>query len=368
MRWPWQAKPSSEQLVLSWHNGELAYVLASAPVDGVMALRQAGVIAQTGDNPDQAARPLLELGFKGLDTTLMLSVDQYQLLQIDTPNVPPEELRSAARYQVRDMLQTHVDDVTIDVMRVGDGRQQGSGHSFVVAAPNAEVARVTALAQAIDAQLSVIDIQETAQRNLQNTLAQHDGVLDRANAALVLVEGQQAVLTISLNEELFYTRRFDVPEGFLTAVWGQGVLAAPPEVDGFTPVQEYVPQHGGGDISLDSVFLAESAAPPNAATAPQSSVTTPNDDDDKAQRLVLEVQRSLDVWDRTWSSLPLNRVRVFAGPRSAELASWLTLQLGQTVTAVDIMPVFTGLEALAAADLARCFPLLGVLLRSDALA
>lgn len=359
MRWPWQAKPSSDHLVLSWHRGEVAYMLANAPVDGVVTVRQAGVISQVGSDPADAARPLLELGFKGLDATLMLSVDQYQLLQIDTPNVPPEELRSAARYQVRDMLQVHVDDVTIDVMRVGDGRQQGAGHSFVVAAPNAEVARVSALVHAIDGQLSVIDIQETAQRNLQNALAQRDGVLERANAALVLVEGQQAVLTISANEELFYTRRFEIPEGFLTATWDQGVAVALPAADGYTPVQEYVPQHGGGDISLDSDFLVD---------APQAAVPPPahaSDDDERAQRLVLEVQRSLDVWDRTWSNLPLNRIRVFAGARSAELADWLTQQLGQPVGTLDVTPVFSGLDAVADADLARCFPLLGVFLRTE---
>lgn len=363
MRWPWQAKPSSGRLVLSWHGGELAYVLARAPVDGVVAVQKAGVLAQTGNDPTQAARPLLELGLKGLDTTLMLSVDQYQLLQIDTPNVPPEELRSAARYQVRDMLQTHVDDVTIDVMRVGDGRQQGVGHSFVVAAPNAEVTRVSALAHALDGQLSVIDIQETAQRNVQNALAQQDGVLDRANAALVLVQGQQAVLTISANEELFYTRRFEIPEGFLSAVWGQGTVVAQPEADGYTPVQEYVPEHGSGDISLDSEFMLDATAAPSVAA---SAVSPTSDDDDKAQRLVLEVQRSLDVWDRTWSNLPLNRFRVFAGARSAELAAWLTQQLGQTVGTLDVTPVFSGLDAVTPADLARCLPLLGVLLRTEA--
>ncbi|MDD5029968.1 MAG: hypothetical protein PHH58_10780, partial [Rhodoferax sp.] len=200
MRWPWQSKPSSDRLVLSWYRRDVAYVLAGVAADGLVVVRKAGVVRQAGDNPADAARALLELGLKGQDTLLMLCVEQYQLLQIDTPNVPPEELRSAARYLVRDMLQSHVDDVTIDVMKVGDGQQQGAGHSFVVAAANSVVAQVTALVAALDSRVTVIDIQENAQRNLQNALARRDGVLDRANAALVLAQGQQAVLTISLNE------------------------------------------------------------------------------------------------------------------------------------------------------------------------
>lgn len=312
----------------------------------------AGGVAQLGQR-------LQALGIKGVDATVMLRSQQYQFLQIDTPNVPPEELRAAARYQVRDMLQTHVDDVTIDVMRVGDGQQKGTGgsHSYVVAATNAVVKAVLDFASALDCQVSVIDIQENAQRNLQTELMRRDGSPERASAALVLVEGEQALLTISANEELFYTRRFDVPEGFLSGTWGQEVAVDAP-IDGFTPVQEYVPSYGVGDISLDEDFL--SAAP---ASAPAYAVA--HADDDHSQRLVLEVQRSLDVWDRTWSSLPLAGLRVFAGERSAELATWLTRQLGQTVAPLEVKPLFSGLGAVSAVDLAICLPLLGVLLRAE---
>ena len=359
MRWPWQRRVLSDRLVLSWSGQEAAYVLAHPGEDGGIQVLKAGVVQQSTDGVVGVVHQLEALGLKGFDLTLMLGIDQYQLLQIDTPNVPPEELRSAARYQVRDMLAAHVDDVTIDVIRVGDGRQQGASHSFVVAANNTVIQSVTALAEALDGRLSVIDIQETAQRNLQSALARIDGVLDRANAALVLVPGRQAVLTISANEELFYTRRFDVPEGFLTSQWG-GAVTTPAATDGFTPVQEYVPSHMGGDISLDSDFYVDTPAAVAIATPAAAA-----QDDDKAQRLVLEVQRSLDVWDRTWSILPLNRLRVFAGERSDELAQWLSGQLGQAVGVLDVSPVFTDLQTLAPADLALCFPLLGVLLRTE---
>lgn len=358
MRWPWQRSRSAHQLVLSWSGKALAYVTASPLGDGSFEVMQLGVIRQGDESLDEFTRSLQTLGFKGMDATVMLRSPQYQWLQIDTPNVPPEELRSAARYQVREMLQTHVDDVTLDVMRVGDGQHKGAGSSFVVAATNAVVAEVLAMVSALNCNVSIIDVQETAQRNLQSALALRDGSLERANAELILIEGQQAMLTISANQELFYTRRFDVPEGFLAATWGQGVAAEAP-IDGFTPVQEYVPNYAVGDISLGSEYAASSHAPTNVR-GDSSSL-----DDDKAQRLVLEIQRSLDVWDRTWSSLPLNGLRVFAGDRSAELASWLVQQLGQTVTPLDVGEIFLGLDSVNASDLAMCLPLLGVLLRSE---
>ncbi|HEY8905781.1 MAG TPA: hypothetical protein VIM63_07060 [Rhodoferax sp.] len=351
MRWPWQRSFSTNKWILSWSRGVLAYVHARRLGDASFEVLALGIQVQGADDASHFRQRLQALGLKGADVTIMLRSDQYQLLQIDTPNVPVEELRAAARYQVREMLQTHVDDVIIDVMRVGDGQQKAAGHSFVVAATHAVVKEALDFAAALDCRVSVIDIHETALRNLQTALAQRDDSLARANAVLVLAEGQQAVLTISANGELFYNRRFDVPDGFLTGSWLQGVTQSAP-IDGFTPVQEYVPAYGSGDISLD---LDLPAADPHAASS----------DDDRSQRLLLEVQRSLDVWDRTFSSLPLTGLRVFAGERSTELATWLTRQLGQVVVPLDVKPIFSGLDAVTTADLAACLPLLGVLLRTE---
>ncbi len=358
MRWPWQRKNSGDQLVCSWSNQTLVYVLARRQADGICRVLGLGLERQGSDNLPAFVQRLQGLGLKGLNAVMMLASHQYQFLQIDTPAVPPEELRSAARYQIRDMLQTHVDDVTLDVVRVGDdAHQSGTVHSFVVAAPNVVVRSVLDFASAIDCPVSVIDIQEMAQRNLQSALAQQDGQPERANAALVLVPGQQALLTISANDELFYTRRFDVPEGFLTAVWGQGVAEAAP-VDGFTPVEEYMPAYSTGDVAFGDDFAAGSSSTPTRNDAS-------NVDDEKAQRLVVEVQRSLDVWDRTWSSLPLSRFRVYAGERTSELAQWLTQQLGQHVTPLEVGALFSGFDAAPMAHQAQCLPLLGVLLRTE---
>jgi MSHA biogenesis protein MshI len=357
MRWPWQRSHSTDQLVLCWSGKTFAFVQARRQGDSSHQILAMGVEHQGGDDREAFVRRLQGLGFKGSRATFMLRSDQYQLLQIDTPAVPPEELRSAARYQVREMLQTHVDDVTIDVIQVGNGQHKGTGHSFVVAATNAVVKDVLDLAAMLDYKVSVIDIQETAQRNLQSALARRDGSLERANAALILIDGQQAVLTISASEELFYTRRFDVPDGFLSGTWGQGVEVVAP-VDGFTPVEEYVPDYGLGDVAFGDSLLASQASQVTPHSASQI-------DDEKAQRLVVEVQRSLDVWDRTWSNLPLSGLRVFAGARSAELATWLTLQLGQAVTPLDVSSMFLGFDAASGPDQSLCLPLLGVLLRAE---
>lgn len=355
MRWPWQRQNSTDRLVCGWVNQTLSYVLARQQADGKLAVIALGSQTQGADTLDAFANALQAEGLQGLNTSFMLRTDQYQFLQIDTPAVPPEELRSAARYQVRDMLQTHVDDVTLDVVRVGDGKQQTNPHSFVVAATNTVVRANMALADAMDWRVSVIDIQEMAQRNLQSALVRAQGQPERANAALVLLPGQQALLTICANDELFYTRRFDVPEGFLTGSWDEAVAPQAAAADAYTPVEEYVPDYANTDLGYA----------PYTPEPGKTSVGTGTLSADKAQRMVVEVQRSLDVWDRTWSSLPLSQFRVYAGARSAELAQWLSAQLGQTVLPLEVAALFPELDTSAVEEHPLCLPLLGVLLRTD---
>ena len=347
MRWPWKGKSSHDQVIASWSGGAFAYVKAPANSAGLFAVQQMGVEHQGADSLEDFVRRLQALGLKGVQAHVMLRPEQYQLLQIDSPPVAPEELRAAARFQIREMVNVHIDDITLDVMQVGDGQQKGPSHLFVVAAKNEVVRDVMALGDALNWKVPVIDIQETAQRNLQSALAKQDGRLDRADACLLISDERQAVLTISANEELFFTRRLDLPAGFLTMPWGAGHDAAADEVpDAFTPVGEYVPDYAGG-------------ATAGAATA------SDHGDADRMQRFIVEVQRSLDLWDRTWSSMPLTGLRVYAGDRSAELATWLGREMGQTVSAIDLEAQFPGLQAFPVVDQLYCLPLLGVLLRTE---
>ena len=354
MRWPWQARSAGDLLALSWHDQTLAYVRGRPLADGSCQVLGMGVERQGGDNPADFARRLDGLGLKGCVVRVMLRPQQYQWLQIEAPGVAPEELRSAARYQIREMIDIHVDDVTIDVMRVGDGQNKGPSHLFVVAAPNTAVHACDGLANALDWRVPVVDVQETSQRNLQSALARDKGLGGRATAALVLTEDSQAVLTICANEELFYTRRLDVPPGFLASQWEVAHAVA---AQAYTPVGEYVPDYGVAGVSHGSDYSANAGAP---APAPGGSAGS-----ERAQRLLVEIQRSLDLWERSWSSLPLAALQVHADGRSSDFAQWLGRELGQSVLAMDVAAHFPGVQDDFAGDAALCWPLLGLLMRTE---
>lgn len=351
MRWPWSRHSSSTRLVVSWADGVLCYVRAKARDDGGFAIQAAGVERRGDDSLEQFAGRLTALGLKGVSATAMLRPAQYQFLQIDAPKVPPEEMRSAARYLVKDMLSAHIDDVTLDVLKVGDGQHKAGEHLFVVATTNPLVRELLDLSDAMEWDIQVIDVQETAQRNLQQLLARKEQRQDQADALLTIADDRQGLLTISANDELFFTRRLDLPPGFMTMAWGNPADAGAAPDQGFVPVTEYVPEYAVGGESYGADY--------SAGTIDYSAGNEPH------QRVLVELQRSLDLWDRTWSSLPMQGVRVSAGERSREMADWLTRDMGQTVQVIDLSAEFAGWEALPEGDRMECWPLLGVLLRTE---
>ena len=351
MRWPWQRAVSGAQLVFSWADGMFSYVLVKSQ-GARFTVKAAGIERLAGDSLQVFAARLAALGLQGVPAMAMLRPGQYQWLQIDAPKVPPEELRAAARYLAKDLLSAHIDDITLDVLRVGDDAHKAGEFLFVLAATNAQVRELLDLSDAMQWNLRVIDVQETAQRNLQNleaSLAQRGR--DRADALLTLADDRQGLLTISANDELFFTRRLDLPAGFMTMDW-QSAEAAAPAAQDYVPVTEYVPEYAVHGESYGTDY--SNGTGDYAAKSGEAH-----------QRVLLELQRSVDLWDRSWSAVPLQSVHVAAGARSAELAQWLTRDMGQSVQPLDVSATFVGWNDLPEGARMECWPLLGVLLRNE---
>lgn len=326
MKLPWFKRHARQRhgLVLAWDGQALAYVQAQQQGPELFRVQRFGVVRAGEDGAEALSRRLAGLGLRGQAAMGMLRPAQYQVLQIEAPAVPPEELRTAARWQIREMVSQHLDDLTLDVLKVGDEQVRASGSLFVVAAGNAEIRSLMQTAQALRCEVDVIDIHDLAQRNLQSALARRLGITGRAHAAVVMSDDSQALLTICAHDELFYTRRIDLGTGFLQAAWGEGDAA-----------------QAGGGLTLSGAEV------------------------DRAQRLVVEIQRSLDLWDRTWPMLVLDRILVQAGARTDEMARWLGRELGQAVLPLDVSALFPGFEGGSDEDRRLCWPLLGVLLRSE---
>lgn len=137
----------------------------------------------------------------------LLSSGEYQILSVEAPNVPREELKTAVRWRLKDMLDFHVDDATIDVLDIPvDKNAPSHTHQmFVVAARNATIETRQSLFASAGAGLSVIDIPEMAQRNI-SVLAQGDG----RGLAMLSFDAEGGLLTVTAAGELYLSRRVDV--------------------------------------------------------------------------------------------------------------------------------------------------------------
>jgi len=327
MSWFARRTAGSARLALALGDDAVAYALGSTTADG--AVRRAGVLRRGEDSPEQFQRRLRELKSVAGEVIVVLALPQYQLVQIEAPAVPPAELRAAARWRIKDLVDAHLDDLTLDVLRVGDDRPRAQQQLFVVAAQNPAIAKAASACSDAGLPLAVIDIRETVQRNLQTALADRAGIDAQASAALV-VEGRLALLTISANGELFYTRRL---------AWDDTLLATR-EVAGH-PLRADDHDGDGHEPAWSSDF-------------------------DSAPALEIELQRSVDVWERSWPNLPLAALFVHAGTRTDALVERLEPELALPVRPMRLESVFAGLDTLSPDDRDACLPVLGALLRNEA--
>jgi MSHA biogenesis protein MshI len=238
--------------------------------------------------------------------TTVLAAGDYQLLSLEAPAVPREELKTAVGWRLKDMLDFPLADATIDVFDIpGDpnGTQRGSS-VFAVAARNAAVARRQALYADCKIGLSVIDIPEMAQRNIAALLETPGRGL-----AMLSFDADGGLLTLSHNGELYQARRIDVK------------LAQLLEADA-------------------SAFY---------------------------DRITLELQRSFDHFDRQFHFISVARLMLVAGGAHG-LPGYLADNLYMPVELLDLASVFDFAatpELQDAAIQARYFQVLGAALRDE---
>jgi len=137
----------------------------------------------------------------------LLKTSEYQLLTVEAPNVPQEELKSAIRWRLKDMLDFHIDDATIDVIDIpGDSNGAARARSmYAVAARNQVVEHHQRLFADAKIPLSVIDIPEMAQRNIAQLLESPG-----RGIAFLSFGADGGLLTVSSGGELYLSRHIDM--------------------------------------------------------------------------------------------------------------------------------------------------------------
>jgi MSHA biogenesis protein MshI len=153
---------------------------------------------------DKIGRELHAAQYK---TATLLGARDYQMLSVESPNVQPDELKAAVRWRLKDMLDFHVDDATIDVLDIPADKNAAvrAQSMFAVCARNAVIETRQTLFTAAKIDLQVIDIPEMAQRNI-SALFEPEG----RGLALLSFNDEGGLLTVTFGGELYLSRRIDV--------------------------------------------------------------------------------------------------------------------------------------------------------------
>jgi MSHA biogenesis protein MshI len=160
-----------------------------------------------GDNREKVlSRLASDFNLKRSRCTTVLNADDYALVLTEAPDVPAEELRQAIRWRIKDLIDFHLDDATIDVFDVTSPRMQGKQRQmYVVAAKSSAIQQRVDLCDAAGINLDVIDIPEMAQRNLAAVLPE-----DAQGVVMLALFAARGLITITRQGELFLSRRLEI--------------------------------------------------------------------------------------------------------------------------------------------------------------
>ena len=163
------------------------------------------------DIDDQSARDQLkqrinDLKLNDVAANVVLPVGNYNLLLVEAPKVPSEEMAEAMRWKIKDMLPYPLEEALIELFHLPAGSTKGRTMVYVVAARLSDIQDVIDLIKQADLNLNSIDIQELALRNLV------ESQMDTAQGVgLVYLEQGRGVLILIQAGDVYLSRKFDVP-------------------------------------------------------------------------------------------------------------------------------------------------------------
>lgn len=255
----------------------VAHVVRAAAGRPRLALR-AG-FDRAGSDADDLARLRRSLGLQHYRCTTSIDSSAYQIVALSAPAVSAAELNAALRWGIKDSLDFPAEDAMIESLGVPrDGVAPGRPASILAVAARRD--RVGARVEAFQRSrvpLKVIDVAETAQRNLAALFEQGDRGL-----AFLSFTDKGGLLTFTRRGELYALRRIDVAASALAD-------DAPAEVR-----------------------------------------------EQRFERIALELQRSLDNFDRLFSQVALQGVLVAPHQGREALVAYLRDNLALPVEPADL--------------------------------
>ena len=165
--------------------------------------------------PELLKSLVAELGLAGMPVNFVLHPALYQMLLLDCPDVPADELRDALRWRIKELISEPLEQVVVDAFALPEDAYRGrSRMAYCAVLAKSHVATWAALLKHAGLQLQSIDVTEMAFRNL-GLLAGADGL----NLGLFRLRSSEGLICIQQGADLYMARRIEqgldrVDQGF----------------------------------------------------------------------------------------------------------------------------------------------------------
>ena len=300
------AKNSRAGIALDGPNAGIARVRLQAGGPPSLAIRR---FDADGDWFDEAAEHADDLDLQRTPASSVLAAHAYQLQLLEIPNVPREELLSAIRWRLKDLIDFPVEEAVVELLEMPPHSNPGAPHTgYAVVTRREEVMQQVESMQRADLNMDVIDIPELCIRNVAVLLPE-----DKDGVAFMHFTENRGYLTITRQGVLHLTRHLDT---------GRRALA---------------------DARSDEFTLQE-----------------------MVNGIALEVQRSLDYYESHYDCRPVTQIVLGPGADLEALTTGLTQNLGVNVRTVEFEDLFS-LEQETPLDVqGNCLLAVGAALRAAA--
>ncbi len=266
----------------------------------------------------------------------VLSESSYQIVLLEVPNVPQDEINDAARWQIKDHIEFPVDEIVVEMFKLPkQSTSEGKTMGYAVAARRQSIRQHIELVKGSGLTLDVIDIPELCTRNIATLLPQ-----DNYGVAFLHFTQSHGILTITRKGVLYMIRRIDK-----------------------------------GRSAIDAAVTGEFAAADLDPTSELDILRGPDEQDPFAgdysraelvSNIVQEVQRSLDFYDTHYDCEPLNELVLSPGSNVGGLAKALNEHLGLAVSSLNLNRLFEMQTELSSHEQNACLLAIGAALRTEA--
>lgn len=138
----------------------------------------------------------------GTQAIVVLPEDAYQIILVEKPDVPADELSDALRWKVKDMINFDVEKALIDYVELPEDAYRGRSEMvYAVIAHKEHVERLTGWCVEIGLTPVVVDVPELALLNLTEDLADSE-----AGLAVFYIGKQNSSINLLSDSALYFTR------------------------------------------------------------------------------------------------------------------------------------------------------------------